>query len=91
VLATHTSTQHTHTRARSQGGLWGCFDEFNRILLPVLSVVAQQVLAIQNAKKAGLEYFQFPGDPQQVLLKPCCGFFITMNPGALLCPCYRFM
>lgn len=45
-------------------------------------MVAQQVLAIQNAKKAGLESFQFPGDPQQVILKPCCGFFITMNPGA---------
>ena len=44
-----------------QGGLWGCFDEFNRITLPVLSVVAQQVLAIQNGKKQGVKYFQFPG------------------------------
>ena len=64
-----------------QGGLWGCFDEFNRITLPVLSVVAQQVLAIQNAKKQGLEVFQFPGDPQNVTLQPVCAFFITMNPG----------
>jgi dynein heavy chain, axonemal len=62
-------------------GLWGCFDEFNRIRLPVLSVVAQQVLSILNAKKAGVTSFQFPGDPQNVTLIPCCGFFITMNPG----------
>lgn len=40
-----------------------------------------QVLAIQNAKKTGMEFFQFPGDPQNILLKPVCGFFITMNPG----------
>jgi Hydrolytic ATP binding site of dynein motor region len=39
------------------------------------------VLAIQNAKKTGVSYFQFPGDPQNILLKPVCGFFITMNPG----------
>ena len=64
-----------------QGGLWGCFDEFNRITLPVLSVVAQQVLAIQNAKKQGVQFFQFPGDPQNVFLLPVCAFFITMNPG----------
>ena len=63
------------------GGLWGCFDEFNRIRLPVLSVVAQQVLSILNAKKSGISQFQFPGDPQMVTLIPCCGFFITMNPG----------
>ena len=63
------------------GGLWGCFDEFNRIRLPVLSVVAQQVLSILNAKKSGVVSFQFPGDPQNVTLIPCCGFFITMNPG----------
>ena len=62
-------------------GAWCCFDEFNRIRLPVLSVVAQQVLSILNAKKSGVPTFQFPGDPQNVALIPACGFFITMNPG----------
>lgn len=65
-----------------QLGSWGCFDEFNRIDLEVLSVVAQQIMAILSAMRARLDTFQFPGESGDVLLDDRCGFFITMNPGA---------
>ena len=87
VIVTNCSDQMRYTdcgkifKGLCQAGLWGCFDEFNRIALPVLSVVAQQVQAVNNAKKASAKEFFFPGDEFKTTLNPVCGFFITMNPG----------
>ena len=64
-----------------QSGLWGCFDEFNRISLATLSVVAAQIEAITTAKKQRLTRFQFPEEKELIKLVLSCGYFITMNPG----------
>ena len=63
-----------------QSGCWGCFDEFNRINLEVLSVVAQQTSSVLTAMKGGKPTFQFT-DGKVINLSREVGFFITMNPG----------
>jgi len=63
----------------SETGFWGCFDEFNRINVEVLSVVAAQIKTIQvglDAKKKTVEMLG-----RDVALKTTIGYFITMNPG----------
>nr|XP_027209167.1 dynein beta chain, ciliary-like [Penaeus vannamei] len=63
----------------AQTGAWGCFDEFNRISVEVLSVVAVQVKSVQDAIRNKKKNFDFMGEP--IRLTPSVGIFITMNPG----------
>jgi dynein heavy chain len=51
----------------ASSGAWSCFDEFNRINIEVLSVIAQQVMTLQGCVQRG--------DTRVISV------YITMNPG----------
>ncbi|XP_058981464.1 dynein axonemal heavy chain 10-like [Musca domestica] len=63
----------------AQCGAWGCFDEFNRIDISVLSVISTQLQTIRNALIRKLERFVFEGSEIRIDRK--VGIFVTMNPG----------
>lgn len=60
-------------------GAWGCFDEFNRIPVAVLSVCSTQYKTVLDAIRARKERFLF--EDVEIPLKPTVMAFITMNPG----------
>lgn len=62
-----------------QCGAWGCYDEFNRIDISVLSVISTQLQTIRTALLNNVQYFTFEG--VEIKLDPKVGIFITMNPG----------
>ena len=59
-------------------GSWICFDEFNRINIEVLSVIASQLIVLFSAKAAGMDKIIFEKTPIHILPTFCV--FITMNP-----------
>ena len=60
-------------------GSWGCFDEFNRLRVEVLSVATVQFKAVCDSLRAGRSRVTIEGDTVDCLTS--VGVFITMNPG----------
>ena len=62
----------------AQAGVWGDFDEFNRIKTDVLSVVSQHVYSILNACRENAKQFRFT-DGSMLKLDNRAGIFISIN------------
>ena len=67
----------------SQAGAWGCFDEFNRIDISVLSVVSTQWKCVLDAIRGKKQHFVFEDDDIMLCHNPFCNAYITVS----LSPC----
>jgi dynein heavy chain len=65
-------------RGLAQSGSWTCLDEFNRIDIEVLSVIAQQLLVLREGRLAGKNNINFMGVGIKLVDHHV---IITMNPG----------
>ena len=63
----------------TQQGCWTCLDEFNRIDIEVLSVIAQQLATIRQALINDVDNFLFEG--KHIPLVKTVAVCVTMNPG----------
>ena len=70
----------------AQTGCWGCFDEFNRITIEVLSVCSTQYKMVLDGIRGGdwspgadIQTFLFDDEP--ITIYKTVMAFITMNPG----------
>ena len=64
-------------RGLAQGGMWVCLDEFNRIDIEVLSVIAQQLLVLREGRQAKKTNINFMGIQIRLVNRRV---IITMNP-----------
>jgi len=62
----------------ASSGMWVCIDEFNKIQLEVLSVVAQYVQAVLSSLKSNMNTVNL--QESTTFLNSQCGIFITFNP-----------
>jgi dynein heavy chain len=63
----------------ASSGAWCCFDEFNRINIEVLSVIAQQLQDLFRAKAEKVKEMRF--EDTIIKVEPTFSVYITMNPG----------
>jgi dynein heavy chain len=70
-----------HFKGLAQQGCWTCLDEFNRIDIEVLSVIAQLLQTIRNALVRVPFQTKFFFEDSDITILPDFGCHVTMNPG----------
>jgi len=70
----------TFFKGLTSSGAWVCFDEFNRIILEVLSVIAQYLQQLLDEKKKGEAETTCIFLDTEIKVISTFNVYITMNP-----------